>query len=397
MAAHYAYFACFQNLYRVKIKIPSSPSSCKEEVKLELVASDLPYFMALFNHGHIMYAVGGVDVFAETAEAGPSYSRKRLIFDFDPSRFPQLPIENSDSLDKPVDFQSMECPRVIRGDDDRIYLLSKNHSCFKPVLEGQFCFQSFDFVKDCFETLPPPPLAPDHALDLDRTLDRFFALGHFVLRGYLYLLISNPLSSKYPKSAFTFNIKSSKWEETSLLAQFEEKEIPPPFGHNGDIGLSDEFSENIRILVALCYTELYAYCVKIHAEGVLEFISYRAIKEIQCVGEDEDGLKCDVTQLADLGGGKFCVVTGSRAIDVLIYVFEINFDLEYRIQSSQSRVGASSGILYYKKFQPGCNIQSFCIVSAPPAIEDQDRVESTTKRERSGDETVHEAKFLRSL
>nr|GME09560.1 sulfite exporter TauE/SafE family protein 3-like [Ipomoea batatas] len=94
---------------------------------------------------------------------------------------------------------------------------------------------------------------------------------------------------------------------------------------------------------------------------------------------------------ADVGGGKFCVV---HVVDVLIYVFEIKFDLEYGIQSSRSRVGASSRILYYKKFQLGTNIQSFCIVSAPPAIEDQDKVENTTKRERSGDETVHKAKYF---
>ncbi|XP_019198541.1 PREDICTED: uncharacterized protein LOC109192382 [Ipomoea nil] len=180
----------------------------------------------------------------------------------------------------------------------------------------------------------------------------------------------------------------------SLLDRFDKKQIPPPFDHNGDIGLSDEFFDKTWILVAFCGTTLSAYRVKIHADGDLEPISYRKLKE-SCYQEGWDDL---ITYpLADIGGGKFFVVTDSYNVGLLMYVFQIDFTLEHHIQSFASGVGASSKILYYKKFQRGYAIDCFCIASAPPTIEDQDRVENTSKRERSGDETMYKSKILRSL
>ncbi|XP_031093105.1 uncharacterized protein LOC115997650 [Ipomoea triloba] len=392
----YAYF--ISGVEIIRIKIPMTSNSFKHEV--ELVFSNpsqpLPRGMGLFSHNHIVYMVGGYFFKREVCVDRPKVvdvdglQYFDLVYMFDPTKFEEIPLENI----KPLQNLNCDCmmyPNVIRA-EDRIYLLSL------PDYFGQnfdmighaFHFQYFDPNKNLFKTLPPPPVLRDYNLMNMVSLD---ARCHFFLRGYIYVFITD---AKTCFQTFKFNTinSDSEWEDCkSMVDKFKEKNIPFPFLHVGDMGISNELVDNTWILVALNGGALpIAYNVHLSDKGDIDPISHRVLAELHTSDVHKYGRENDWKQLADMGGGRFCVMCCALDEDFLIYGFEIDFELEWTIQSDKTKVSSSS-IIFKMEFNHNYPIPlkgqltGFCIASAPPPLaspdnEDQDKNDRKSKRKR---------------
>ncbi|XP_031091977.1 uncharacterized protein LOC115996740 [Ipomoea triloba] len=258
-----------------------------------------------------------------------------------------------------------------------------------------FRFQYFDPNKNLFETLPPPPL-PTHRVDIGLLSVRC----HFFFRGYIYLFITDTYTCFQTSK---FNTRESKWEDCkSMVDRFEKKNIPFPFFDVGNIGISDEFVDNAWILVGLNGALPTAYHVCLTDEGDIDPISHRVLAELYTSGVDMHCSATDWKQLADMGGGRFCVMCCNLdEEEFLLYGFKIDFKVEHTIQSNNTE-GCSSHVIFKMKFNRNDPIPlkhlltGFCIASAPPLAspssappllaypdnEDQDKNDRKSKRKR---------------
>ncbi|XP_031091641.1 uncharacterized protein LOC115996524 [Ipomoea triloba] len=399
----YAYFNS-EAAAIVQIKIPTTLNT-PFEPEVKLVFSNpskppLPSGMGVFSHNHILYMVGGYNTrkFKGTGNNrrevkddddaygcifGYEYEYDDRVHMFDPTKCHQIPVENIETL------QNLGCahtvlPKVIRA-EDRIYLLSRKDDHFgyriwssKEHLDENvpLDFQYFDLNKKLFETLPSPPIR----INLEMHLSVIGVKGYFFLRGYIYVFITDTTTCF---ETFKFSTKDSKWEDCkSFVDRFEERNIPFPFLHAGDMGVSDEFDDNTWILVSLHGKLPTAYRVRLSDTGDIDPISHRVLAEFKFSDADMPYSVHDWKQLADMGGERFCVMHTTSSGDFFIYVFEINFRLEHAIQTFESG-DRSSNIIFSMKFNPydtlpkGHVLTGFCIASAPlpasPDNEDQDK------------------------
>ncbi|XP_031091331.1 uncharacterized protein LOC115996283 isoform X3 [Ipomoea triloba] len=388
----YAYFTSGPETIRIKIPMTSNSFEPEVELVFSNPSQPLPKAMGLFSHNHIVYMVGGYylrdgldddvddegigEVIDEVIDDEHQYFD--LVHMFDPTKFDGIPFENIEQLEN-LSCGCMVFPSVIRA-EDRIYLLSERDFFGYPF---DVIFQYFDPNKNLFETLPPPPV--------DRKFDSHL-LGvrcSFSLRGYIYVLITDTRTFLQTSK---FNTTNSKWEDCkSMVDKFKEKNVPFPLFHAGDMGISDELVDNTWILVALNGGVLpIAYNVNFSDEGDIQPISHRVLAELYTSDFDMHGLGSDREQLADMGGGRFCVMYCALEEDFLIYGFNIDFELEHTIQRNETE-NSSSYIIFKMKFNHHDPfslkhlLTGFCIASAPPPLaspdnEDQDKNDRKSKR-----------------
>ncbi|XP_031090677.1 uncharacterized protein LOC115995709 isoform X2 [Ipomoea triloba] len=394
----YAYFISGANIIRIKIPMTSNSFQHEAELVFSNPSQPLPLGMGLFSHNHIVYMVGGYFHKREVCVDRPKvvdvegFQYFDLVYMFDPTKFDEIPLENI----KPLQNLNLNCdrmvvyPNVIRA-EDRIYLLSlRDYFCHHFDMIGHaFHFQYFDPNKNLFKTLPPPPVLHDSKLMDMSTLD---ARCHFFLRGYIYVFITDAKTC-FQTSKFNTINSDSEWEDCkSMVDKFKEKNIPFPFLHVGDMGISNELADNTWILVALNGGALpIAYNVHLSDKGDIDPISHRVLAELHTSDVHKYGRKNEWKQLADMGGGRFCVMCCALDEDFLIYGFEIDFELEWTIQSDKTKVSSSS-IIFKMEFNHNYPIPlkgqltGFCIGSAPPPPlaspdnEDQDKNDRKSKR-----------------
>ncbi|XP_031091929.1 uncharacterized protein LOC115997072 isoform X2 [Ipomoea triloba] len=393
----YAYFTSGPETIRIKIPMTSNSFEPEVELVFSNPSQPLPKAMGLFSHNHIVYMVGGyylrdgldddldddVDDDVDDNVDVDDHQYVDLVHMFDPTKFDKIPFENIEQLEK-LTCEHMVFPRVIRA-EDRIYLLSLRNLFGYRLIRDAFRFQYFDPNKNLFETLPSPPVLIDREIYTDHLAVRC----SFFLRDYIYVLITDTGTFCQPSK---FNTTNSKWEDCpSMVDKFEEKNIPFPFSHAGDMGISDKLVDNTWILVALNVGALpIAYNVDFSDEGDIQPISHRVLAELYTSDFDMDCLASDWKQLADMGGGRFCVMYCALDEDILIYGFNIDFELEHTIQRNETE-NSSSYIIFKMKFNHHDPISlkhlltGFCIASAPPPLaspdnEDQDKNDRKSKR-----------------
>ncbi|XP_031091461.1 uncharacterized protein LOC115996398 [Ipomoea triloba] len=391
----YAYFISGAEIIRIKIPMTSNSFKPEAELVFSNPSQPLPLEMGLFSHNHIVYMVGGyhgrravgVDSPKVVEADGLQYFDR--VYMFDPTKFDEIPLENIKSLQNlNLNCERMVYPSVIRA-EDRIYLLSlRDFFCDHLDMIGPaFDFQYFDPNKNLVKTLPPPPVLRDYKMDLVR----LGADCHFFLRGYIYVFITD---AETCFQTFKFNTINSEWEDCkSMVDKFKEKNIPFPFLHVGDMGISNELADNTWILVALNGDALpIAYNVHLSDKGDIDPISHRVLAELYTSDVDMYGLENDWKQLADMGGGRFCVMCCALDEVFLIYGFKIDFELEHTIQRDKTKESSSS-IIFKMEFNHNYpiplkrSLTGFCIASAPPPLaspdnEDQDKNDRKSKRKR---------------
>ncbi|XP_019168403.1 PREDICTED: uncharacterized protein LOC109164103 isoform X2 [Ipomoea nil] len=221
-------------------------------------------------------------------------------------------------------------------------------SCDGPMKSPRCCFQSFDPIKNCFCTLPTPSLDPSNR--------RYCVRAYFLVYDHIYLFINGGANSKL--HAFSFDTRSSKWKEIeSLLSEFEERKIPIPHDHIGNIGLSSKFNDNTQILVTLDHGRPTAYRVRIGAAGSsLHPKSYRRLLEYNWTW------RSNTSHLLDIGNQRFCVIFSREEKPLLVYAFKMDFAVEYENQGkSTSLAKPSIEILCSKKFM--CSV-CYCVCLA---------------------------------
>ncbi|XP_019169695.1 PREDICTED: uncharacterized protein LOC109165410 isoform X2 [Ipomoea nil] len=354
----YLYMLHEEGLFRINV---SDFGFCKKELKVECVyyepssrlCSSLFKDMGLFSNRHTLYMIGG-----DSAETG-RYPDGTSFYSFNPTRFNEFPVRDPECVDEPDfygDFGAMKCPHVVRA-NRMIY--------FFPKRIAPFYFRSFDSAENRFYTPPPPPFV------LDNRVRVYEVSGAFVLRGYLYLFLeesSDDDGGSGVHRVFSFNTRLSKWrEEEAMVLQFKEKDIPLPFDHRGSIALSNEFSDNTHVLVALSDRRPTAYRVCLHPKGSFSPKSYRYIHEAYVDHPPYGGRG----QLFDLGSGKFCWAFYSVFEALAVCVFKIDLAYEHEIQISSMDEGRaeiiSSKIFQYKDvpYLWDYEFDSFCLGSAP--------------------------------
>ncbi|XP_019167318.1 PREDICTED: uncharacterized protein LOC109163053 [Ipomoea nil] len=309
--------------------------------------------MGVFSHNHIVYMVGGFHGLSTP------YEYDNHVYMFDPTQFEErdfpVSVENIEQLPYSK-FAPMVDPFVIQIEVGFYLLTITDRICKSSGLPLPLHFQYFDPTYKVFETWPPPPPYPQ-----DCETSRLIPLLHcyFLIRGYIYLSIRG----KTCMHTFKFNTMEmeSKWEDcNAMLDTFQTKRIRFPFGHFGNVGISYEFADKTWILVFLNYAQPTAYYVTLHGDGYIVPISSRVLAECkrvlaECKTDfdiDMPYSKSDLRHLSDMGGGRFCVmcISFSAPNVFVIYVFSIDFSLEYEIQTSQSGVVSSSIIIFSMKF-----------------------------------------------
>ncbi|XP_019169698.1 PREDICTED: uncharacterized protein LOC109165411 [Ipomoea nil] len=322
----YVYLLHQRGLFRVNVSAFDQPRRKHEELKLECVLYDQSNFiftdMALFSHRHNLFMIGGA-------------SAESNFYTFDPNRFNEFPVKNLECFREPATFnngyQPVKWPFVVRAE---------NRFCIVPDSVDNFHFQSFDPAGNRFHSLPPPPFDKREGFDS--------VSGVLPLRDFIYLFLRESCGSCI--RAFSFNTRLLQWrEEEPMRMKFKEEGIPLPYDHRGEVGLSDKFSGDTQIMVALSDRMPTAYRVCIHPKGSLVPKSYRHLREVHIENDDryEDR---NVARLLDLGGGKFCLIDYSNSA-LVVCVFKIDFAVEHEIQIDDDDEIVSSEILASRKFQ----------------------------------------------
>ncbi|XP_031120440.1 uncharacterized protein LOC116023575 [Ipomoea triloba] len=346
----YAYLVTDDGLYRVNI--PDFDPPHQPEFMLECVAEDfddiiLPT-MGIFSKGQDVYLFGGL-MFGGRGNA--QYNRSLYFFNPRKVKEKEYPIRDSKLLYKSsLKYVPMVTPSVLQA-KHKTYLFSVVRPRYGPM-KSLCYFQSFDPLKNCFCTLPTP--------SLDDSFLWYDVVGYFLVYDHIYVFIQGGAKDVNELHAFSFNTRSSKWKELdSLLSKFEERKIPIPYCHCGDIGLSYKFNDNTQILVALSYGTPTAYRVRLGAAGSsLRPKSYRQLLE------HNYGVH-NFSHLLDIGSQRFCAICSREDKHLLVYAFKMDFAVEYENQGKSASLAMPSiEILCSRKFFPSV-VTCVCLAYAP--------------------------------
>nr|GMD05935.1 uncharacterized protein LOC109155321 [Ipomoea batatas] len=346
----YAYLLTDVGLYRVNI--PDFDPAHKPQFMLECVTEEFGDIvtpsMGIFSQGHDVYLFGGLLL---GGIKGRHYNRSLYFFNPRKVKGKEYPIRDRKLLYKSsVKYEPMDTP-VLQA-KHKTYLFSVHSPSYGPM-KSLCCFQSFDPLKNCFCTLPTPSLD-------DLFPWRYNVMGYFLVYDHIYLFIKGEAKDIHKLHAFSFDTRSSKWKEIeSLLSEFEERNIPIPYRHSGDIGLSYKFDDNTQILVALNYSQPTAYHVQISAAG-----SSLRPKSYRCLLEHNYGNN-NFSHLLDIGSERFCVIYSAMERDILVYALKMDFAAEYENQGKPTSLAMPSiEILCSKKFCPAI-VSCVCLAYAP--------------------------------
>ncbi|XP_019167274.1 PREDICTED: uncharacterized protein LOC109163007 [Ipomoea nil] len=264
----YAYFISKEAIVRIKLpKTLNRSFEHKPKVVFCNLHKTLAEDMGVFSHNHIVYMVGGFHGWSSPYEYDNVYM-------FDPTQFDErdfpVPVENIEQLPYSK-LAPMVNPFVIHIEAGFYLLTITDRICKSSGVPFPLRFQHFDPTHKVFETWPPPPLYPQDC----ETSSLFPPLRcYFLIRGYIYLCMGGQTRTH----AFKFNTMKmeSEWECcNAMLDTFDTKCICFPFGHFGNVGISDEFADETWILVFLNYAQPTTYYVTLHDDGYIVPISSR--------------------------------------------------------------------------------------------------------------------------
>ncbi|XP_019158554.1 PREDICTED: uncharacterized protein LOC109155321 [Ipomoea nil] len=347
----YAYLLSDDGLYRVNI--PDFDLAQQPQFMLECVGKEfggiITSTMGICSQGQDVYLFGGL---LYKSVNGSLYNRSMYFFNPRKVKAKEYPIRDTKLLYKSsVKYEPMVLPFLLQA-KHKTYVFSVVRPSYGGPMKSPCCFQSFDLYKKSFCTLPTPSLDDSYLF--------YDVCGYFLVYDHIYLIISGGAKDRNEHRAFSFNTRSSKWKEIgSMMSKFEKHNIPIPYCHSGDIGLSRKFDDNTQILVALNYGTPTAYRVRLGAAGSsLRPKSYRGLLE------HKYGVN-NISHLLDIGSQRFCVIFSGYDQHILVYAFKMDFAVEYENQrKSTSHAMPSIEILCSKKFFPSV-VNCVCLAYGP--------------------------------